>query len=49
MTQFIMGVMVGSVVSFITFVFIMGASKNNREHDAYVQGYEDGKKVGVKE
>lgn len=45
--MFILGAMVGGVISFVVFVFISGASMNNREHDAYMRGYEDGKKVGA--
>ena len=44
--MFVLGAMVGSVLSFCIFLFIAGASKNDREHDAYLRGYEDGKKVG---
>ena len=42
--MFFLGMGVGGAASFILFLFIFGASKNDREHDAYVQGYEDGKK-----
>ena len=46
--MFILGMIVGSIAGLIIFVLIAGATTNNREHDAYVQGYEDGKKAGGK-
>lgn len=49
--KFVLGIAVGSIITFIVFIFILfmiGANSLNKEYEAYREGYKDGmKNAGV--